>query len=135
MFSRRYQPTACRRVTAILGVALVVLLSILEVSPELHAWIHGYRLSAGGGRVTDDSLLTSPTPGDSGHHSGPDHQDGADHVCAVTIFASGLILLVCYFPLLRAQPFAYRIFVRDAFGLAAARPRYWHVPAHAPPLV
>lgn len=121
--------------TAILSVALVVLLNVLAVSPELHAWIHGHHFLIGGSRIDGDDHLTSPTPGDSGHHSRPCHPEGADHECAVTIFASGVILSVFFVRLMLARRFAYSIIGRDAGRLIVARPHYWHVPSHAPPLV
>jgi hypothetical protein len=109
-------PSWSGRLTAGLGVALVLMLSVLAASPELHAWVHGHQVvpaeHAGAGQ---------PPVGD------------ADHECAVTLFALGVTACLFFcLSLLRRSP--DRVGRRPDHGRQpAARLRYWHVPAHAPP--
>lgn len=104
------------RLTAALGMALVVLLTALAASPEWHTWVHGSE--------------------DTAAHAGHDHEPGgnADHQCAVTLFSQGVtgLLIVCL--LLLARPRTRSIVLRTTDEVAVARPRYWLVPSHAPPL-
>lgn len=98
------------RCTALLAVLCVLALAVFSASPELHAGLHG--------TATEHS-----TPvGD------------ADHLCAVTLFANGLLALALFCLLLLVA-----LLVRGSVGravdeIAAAYPRYRLVPAHAPPV-
>ena len=78
-----------------LGCAIVLLLGALHHSPDLHAWLHGGEI-AGHASTCDghghhhghghDHDAPAPTPDPS------DSPADADHVCAVTLFASGVLL-------------------------------------------
>ena len=117
MFTVARHPSPFHRLTAVLGVALVLLLNVLAASPELHAWVHG-RHEAAQHSAHDDAPVGN-----------------ADHACAVTLFASGVSLLLAFFLVLLA-----RVLIRNQALLASnwlivTRPHYWLVPSHAPPLV
>jgi hypothetical protein len=107
-----------QRLAALAGVALVLWLSVLAVSPELHEWLHGDAHAA--------------------EHTGHDHAapvGDADHACAVTLFAHGVEALLIVLLLVLARSLARSTGLRAADWLIAARPPYWLVPSHAPPLV
>jgi len=116
MFRLSRQSWSFHRITAVFGVAFVLLLSVLAVSPELHAWVHG--------------------PQEAAPHTGPDHAPvgDADHECAVTLFAGGVGLLLAF-----ALYFLARVMNRDRRlwprnWLIVAHPHFWLVPSHAPPV-
>jgi len=116
MFKASRQSSTFHRITAVFGVALVLLLNVLAAGPELHAWVHG--------------------PQDAAKHAGPEHAPvgDADHECAVTIFAGGVSLLLAFFLVLLA-----RVSIRNQALLSSdwrivTRPHYWLVPSHAPPV-
>ena len=116
MFSLNQQPSSFRRITAVFGVVLVLLLSVLAASPGLHAWVHGLQEVA--------------------QHTGPDHAPvgDADHECAVTLFASGVSLLLAYFLVLLARVLIRYQTLLSSDWLIVTRPHYWLVPSHAPPV-
>ena len=116
MFNLNRQPSSFHRITAVLGVALVLLLSVLAASPELHAWVHG--------------------PQEAAQHTGPDHAPvgDADHECAVTLFASGVSLLLAFFLVLLARVLNRNQALFSSDWLIVTRPHYWLVPSHAPPV-
>jgi len=97
------------RFTALLAVLCVLALGIFAASPELHAKLH----------QTDVS------------HAMP--VNDADHVCAVTLFANGLLALALFCLLLLLAPLARDSVVRAIDEIAAAEPRYRLLPAQAPP--
>jgi hypothetical protein len=97
------------RFTALLAVLCVLALGIFAASPELHAKLHH----------TDAS------------HAVP--VADADHVCAVTLFANGLLALALFCLLLLLAPLARDGVVRAVDEIAAAEPRYRLLPAQAPP--
>lgn len=98
------------RLTALLAALCVLALAVFAASPELHGRLHG---------------------ADAGDHAAP--VGNADHVCPVTLFASGAtaLLVFCLLALgfLPAAGFVWRA----AHARAAAQPRYRLVPSHAPP--
>jgi hypothetical protein len=98
------------RFTALLAVLCVLALGIFAASPELHAKLHH----------TDAS------------HAVP--VADADHVCAVTLFANGLLALALFCLLLLLAPLARDGVVRAVDKIAAAEPRYRLLPAQAPPV-
>lgn len=115
MFSPSRQPSLSCRLTAVLGIALVLLLNVLAASPTLHAWVHGHEPAA--------------------EHNNPGHApvDCDDHECAVTLFAHGVTSLL-FLSLLLLVWFLTRGGILDTSEWRiAARPRYWLVPSHAPP--
>jgi len=97
------------RCTALLAVLCVLALGIFAASPELHEKMHAAH-SDHAVPVTD-----------------------ADHVCAVTLFANGLLALALFCLLLLLAPLARNGVVRAVDQIAAAEPRYRLLPAQAPP--
>ena len=97
------------RFTALLAVLCVLALMVFAASPELHASLHG------------QSAEQSAPVGD------------ADHLCAVTLFANGLLALALFCLLLLIAPLVRGIVIHAVDEIAAAYPRYRLVPAHAPP--
>jgi hypothetical protein len=95
-----------------LAVLCVLTLGIFAGSPDLHAWVHH----------TDASHAGDAVPAAD-----------ADHVCAVTLFANGLLALAIFCLLLLLAPLARDSVVRAHDELAAAEPRYRLLPAQAPP--
>lgn len=100
------------RFTALLGVLCVLALGIFAGSPDLHAWAHH----------TDASHANHAVP-----------VNDAEHVCAVTLFANGLLALALFCLLLLLAPLARDGVVRAFDEIAAAEPRYRLLPAQAPP--
>ena len=98
------------RFTALLAVLCVLVLTVLAASPELHARLH----------AATDTEQSSPV-GD------------ADHTCAVTLFANGLLALALFCLLLLIAPLVRGSVVHAVDEIAAAYPRFRLVPAHAPP--
>ncbi|HWA28262.1 MAG TPA: hypothetical protein VG734_21600 [Lacunisphaera sp.] len=115
-FAVNLRPTLLHRLMAGLGVALVLLLSAMAASPELHAWVHGEA-----GPAADHAAPGQP--------SGGEDDDG----CAVTLFAHGLTALVVFVLLMLARPLARSMTLRAPDWFVVARPFYWLVPSHAPP--
>jgi H+/Cl- antiporter ClcA len=107
------RPRPFQRFIAVLAVLGVLVLGILAASPDLHAWVH----HADGSQTTSQAVPVSD----------------ADHVCAVTLFANGLLALAVFCWLLRLAPLARDGVVRAVDAIAAADPRYRLLPAQAPP--
>ena len=129
------QPTLLHRLTAVLGVVLVVLLDLLVASPGLHDRVHHHDGSAIGCQ-TDGATqagATAPAAGEPHRESAP--VGAPDHQCAVTLFATGVeaLLLVCLLSLL-LPPVCCAV-LRPSDRHVVARPHYWHVPAIGPPVV
>jgi hypothetical protein len=112
------QPTLQTRITALLALSLVLVLTVLAASPELHEWVHGH---------------PAATQAHATSHPGaavPDDDDG----CVVTLFAQGIILALALFALaftgqrLRLADFA--VFDR----IPPTAPSYLFLPTQAPPL-
>ena len=78
--SRSNPPSLLTRLTASLGVVLVLVLSMLAASPALHAWLHTAPPS-----VTPCGHDHGPAP----HTPDEDHADADDAGCIVTLFAHG----------------------------------------------
>ena len=100
------------RFTAVLAVLCVLVLTVLAASPELHA-----RLHAAGAEQAEQSAPV----GD------------ADHMCAVTLFANGLLALALFCLMLLIAPLVRGSLVRAVDEIAAAQPYYRLRPAQAPP--
>lgn len=114
------RPTLLSRLTALLAIGLVLALTVLASSPELHERLHGHQAETG-----------------AAHQEGiPDHGANADtdDGCVVTLFAQGLVLALALVvlafagPVIRSQSFA----LSDRVIPEAAR--YLHLPTQAPPL-
>ncbi len=105
------------RAVAAMAAALVLVLTVLAASPELHERLHALGAAA----------ATTSHP--SGGATAADDEDG----CVVTLFAQGLVL-----PLgLLVLAVCLRTLRLPAFGLldrvALASPRYLRLPTQAPP--
>ncbi len=97
-------PPLSRRFVAVLSAALLLLLSASAVSPALHDHLHDHE--------TDH---TSPS-----------------HVCAVALFATGLVLSFATLAVApRSTPFA--LLPTDASSVCFASPRHLHPPERGPP--
>jgi hypothetical protein len=83
MFSGiKWRPTLLARSTALAGVLLVLALTVLAASPDLHERMHA---------------LDAATPAQA-HHAGPTAPDD-DGGCVVTLFAQGIVLALALFAL------------------------------------
>lgn len=105
------------RVTALVAVLGVLALVVLAASPHWHASLHEHEAAA-----------------ESDHEHGAP-VESPDHVCAVTLFAAGVLGLLVFCLLLLGRSLVRRVAERATDEVAAAYPRYWLVPAHAPPAV
>ncbi len=105
------------RLIAVMGAALIMLLVVLAASPELHARVDGNG--------------TACEHGDHGHGV---PVGLPDHVCAVTLFASVVEALLIFCLLLMGLTVRH-VVARPTDEIIPARPHYWLVPSHAPPLV
>jgi hypothetical protein len=118
----RNRPSLLARLTAALSVALVLILTVLSSSPELHERLHGHHPEAAGAAQHD---------GIPANGAKTDNDDG----CVVTLFAQGVVLALALLALaftgqtLRSEVFA--VFDR----VIPESPRYLHLPTQAPPLV
>jgi hypothetical protein len=122
MFIRGHsRTTLLARSTASLAVVLVLVLSVLASSPELHERLHGHQAAAAaahhGGGVADNA-------------KGDDSDDG----CIVTLFAQGVVLALS----ILALAFTGQTLRLGDFSLAdrivPESPPYLHLPTQAPPL-
>jgi hypothetical protein len=104
--------------TAALAIALVLALTVLAASPELHERLHGHHADAAHQDAT-------PVKGPAA-----DHDDG----CIVTLFAQGIVLALA----LVALAFAGQTLRSGSPALfdrvIPEAPRYLHLPTQAPPL-
>jgi hypothetical protein len=114
-------PSILTQATASFAAILVLVLTVLAASPELHERLHGH----------------TPLVSGAANHSGakpaqglPDDDDG----CVVTLFAQGIVLPLA----ILALAFAGRILrLVDACAdsrLSAVAPRFLLLPSQAPPL-
>lgn len=120
MSARHHSPLI--RATAWVAAACVLALAVLAVSPDLHGWFHQHDHH------------------DHAHGAATSHEHGTpvesvDHVCAVTLFAQGIVGLLCFCLLGLGRHFVRPVFLPAVDQVAASYPRYWLVPAHAPPAV
>jgi hypothetical protein len=104
------------RSTASLAVLLVLALTVLSASPELHERLHGHHAATSAQR-------------DGAPAQAADNDEG----CVVTLFAQGLVLALGMI----ALAFAGRALVRFHFApsdrVFPEAPRYLHLPKQAPP--
>jgi hypothetical protein len=101
------------RLAAWVAACCVLALTLFAASPDLHAGLHSHEGAA------------------QTHHAVP--VTDAGHVCVVTLFAHGVIALLFFCLLLLARVLGRGVLLRAGDEVAAAHPRYWLVPAHAPP--
>ncbi|AOS43822.1 hypothetical protein Verru16b_00880 [Lacunisphaera limnophila] len=131
-------PGFLARSTAAFLAALVLALGLLSASPAWHAWIHGHddcghprEVVAEGAPHPFAIPLGSAAKGPAGCTAPVGEPD---HVCAVTLFAQGLTVLILAVLPLSYPLVAIREWGRVCLGMLAGRPDYWHRPAQAPPL-
>jgi hypothetical protein len=112
------RPTLLARSTASLAIVLVLTLTVLAASPELHERLHGH-----------------DAPAAAAHHDGSSAKaDDSDDGCVVTLFAQGVVLALSILALaftgqtLRLADFA------DFDRVVPESPRYLHLPPQGPPL-
>jgi len=109
------------RTIALLATALVLVLTILAASPELHERLHGL----GPGSAT-------AAPHDGSPSSGGKAADGEDG-CVVTLFAQGLVLPLALL-VLSFTGRTLRLLDLDLFDrVIPAAPRFLLLPSQAPP--
>jgi hypothetical protein len=113
--------TLLARATASLAIVLVLALTVLASSPELHERLHGHQAAAGAAHH------------DGGVASGA-KTDESDDGCIVTLFAQGVVLALAILALaftgqtLRLGDFSlYDRVIPEA-------PPFLHLPTQAPPL-
>lgn len=133
--SRHRQPRLSlpTRLTASLGAALVLVLTILAVSPTLHAWLHAEPVATSAHAACGHDHGTRPAPAPLADH---DHRHADDAGCIVTLFSHGGSELAVAPALLSARPLA---FLGDTLPLsvfcAPSAPAYLLPPCCGPPLV
>jgi hypothetical protein len=114
---RTTQTRVCPLAQAVASFAavLVLALTVLAASPDLHRLVHGHG---------------APPYADASHRQAADDDDG----CAVTLFAQGIILPLAAF----ALAFSGRILRIVEFDrvdrVFAAEPRFLLLPSQGPPL-
>jgi hypothetical protein len=111
--------TLLAQAVASFAATLVLALTVLAASPELHRLLHGH----------EDAPASTAA---GGSHRQP--ADDGDEGCVVTLFAQGIVLALVAF----ALAFAGRIlrliaFDRDDRGFAVA-PGFLHLPSQGPPI-
>jgi hypothetical protein len=115
---KKRSDTLPARAVAALAAALVLVLTILAASPELHERLHALGAAA--------SATSHPSPG----ANAAEDEDG----CVVTLFAQGLVLPLA----LLALAVVLRALRLPGFDLldrvAVASPRYLRLPTQGPPL-
>jgi hypothetical protein len=110
---KRDRPSLLTRTTALLGILMILALTVLGASPELHERLHSHEAA----------------PGAAAHHDAAADDDG----CVVTLFAQGIIaallLLSLAFTGQRVRSETFAVFDR----VFPAAPPYLFLPTQAPP--
>jgi hypothetical protein len=115
------RPSLLARMTAALAVVLVLSLTVLAASPDLHERLHGHHAGA----AATEHHNEIPVSGTKA-----DNDDG----CVVTLFAHGVLVALALFSLAFTGLTLRRV---DFAGLdrdIPESPRYLHLPTQAPPL-
>lgn len=119
---KKIGPSSLARMVASLAIALVLVLTLLAASPELHERLHG--------SVPGLAGTAQHGHGHPGEGQPADDEDG----CVVTLFAQGLVLPLALLVLVVAGR-ALRLPESDPGDrVAPAAPRYLRLPAQAPPV-
>ena len=118
-----------RRFTALLGVALVLMLNVLAVRPDLHAALHADSAIAGTG--AHGGKCTHHAAGDSAHAP----VTSSDHDCIVSAFAHGHADTGVDPLLLPAIAFVKLARIAPSLVFAAPAPEFLLPPGCGPPLV
>jgi hypothetical protein len=109
------------RSVASLGVALVLVLTVLAASPELHERLHGH-----------GPVAAQPAQHDGGHSPGGQPADDEDG-CVVTLFAQGVVLALALYALAFAGRTLRLLDLDPRDHEIPAAPRYLRLPTQAPP--
>jgi hypothetical protein len=122
MFLRGHSSTSLlARSTASLAIVLVLALTVLASSPDLHERLHGHQAPAGAAHH-DGGTASSAKP------------DESDDGCIVTLFAQGVVLALS----ILALAFTGQTLRLGDFSLCdrviPEAPPYLHLPTQAPPL-
>jgi hypothetical protein len=112
------RPSLLARMTAALAVALVLCLTVLAASPDLHERLHGHNAGAASAE----------------HHDGLPSKADADDGCVVTLFAHGVALALALFTLVFAGTTLRLSDFADVDRVIPESPRYLLLPTQAPPL-
>jgi hypothetical protein len=117
----RNRPSLLSRLTAALAIGLVLILTVLASSPELHERVHGHHADAAG------ALHRDGIPADGAKADG-------DEGCVVTLFAQGVVLALA----LVALAFTGEVMRDGQFAdfdrVIPGAARFLHLPPQAPPL-
>jgi hypothetical protein len=113
------RPTPLTRLTAALAVLLVLALTAVSASPELHSRLHDH----------------SSSPSAAHHeHGAPGQAEDGDEGCVVTLFAQGLVLALGLVVLFFTGAVRRTASFPQARRLALPAPDYLHLPPQAPPV-
>lgn len=113
-------PTLFARLVAALASCLLVALTVLAASPELHERLHGHPVAA---------AQALPAGGHHGGQASADDEDG----CIVTLFAQGALLPVALFVLATTSLILHARNPGYVERIALESPRYLRLPAQGPP--
>ena len=109
----RDRPSLLTRTTALLGILMVLALTVLAASPDLHERLHAH----------------DAAPGAAAHHDAAADDDG----CVVTLFAQGVIAALLFLSLAVTGQ-RVRLAGLSAFDrVFPAAPSYLFLPTQAPP--
>lgn len=114
-------PSHGLRFTALLSVAVVVVLSVFSASPVLHAWLHSL-----------DAAATPRHATTAGHDQQSPGQD--DDGCAVVMFANGVIAASAGLVAIAVVWRLINLVVVLGAEVRRQNPRYWLPPLCGPPL-
>jgi hypothetical protein len=111
------------RATASFAAILVLVLTVLASSPDLHQRLHGR------------GSVPAAAPGHSGAKAGQGQaDDDGDEGCVVTLFAQGIILPIALLALACAGRVLRFIGAGADERVAVVAPRFLLLPSQAPPL-
>ncbi|WP_052362299.1 hypothetical protein [Geminisphaera colitermitum] len=136
------QPKTCRahvaawlRGTGWLGVVLTLVLAVGSVSPDAHAWFHGYgertHLASTPHGHDHSHAGTHHAPADDARSTTPVPDDDAG--CVITLFSHGILNLSAAFALLVEMGTVKTVPITPQDWIAPAPPRLTHLHTHAPP--
>jgi hypothetical protein len=113
---KRDLPSLLTRTTALLGILMVLALTVLAASPDLHERLHAHE---------------APLAGAAADHGAAADDDGG---CVVTLFAQGIVAALLFLTLAftgqRIRSAGFAVFDR----VLPAAPSYLFLPTQAPPL-
>jgi hypothetical protein len=110
-------PSPLARITALVAIGLVLVLTVLAASPDLHERLH----------ARDHAASSQATPAGN---TAPDDDSG----CVVTLFAQGLLLALCLFALAHTGQRLRLADLAVVDRVPPESPAYRFLPTQAPPL-